>query len=800
MILIGQEPFADEDSWRPSPLQTLLPNAERSHIFPPASNILQTSMPHLHFTALQSTNTVRAFSTSKPLAGRPQRKTLPVKVSVKHGVEYAEMLESVAQFGPQRATLPPNLEEVRQKYGLTDEKYDMYWRMVADAKLKSGSGERFKYLNKKAHNQLLSVLQGSEEVSHKLLMNDAQSIADRTRQYLAKQSQDAELRRQTEIMTDLKAFLEEVRIPSEIQRALKKTEEKIYELQDRITRCNQKKLAEPSAEKWSGVTIDTIRQVQEVDEIDRLLDTYKQQVNEIREQAQKLEEIRTRKEEMLAKKRLLLKQLEEQENEEREAKRVPKPVETNHQKNQPTSKSLDAILDQAVKRVGNGWGEPKLQSTGLDSESIRATAQAKEGAAIQLQKPGIGSVSVLTRSKSEDKDQDTNGKDMNLVTFTPSRPSDSLRLQVPAAGFIPIDENLIVTFEGPVPELQSYVFEMAQRLKSSYPRIDTLPYDVWTSQNKATLQTWLKILVKKWQTRFNSIGQVEKDIIDGRIQAVLDRMIRDHDLGNEAAERMAVRWHQVFENRGAMHGDAEGVMNWDEFQAEGLGFLTNETESEVPSQQGQAEARPIPATLSSTNKRPNLHEDLGSQVPHDFTARKMYSTSSRSTPLARDLVSQQKEKEKDDEKESPAPYLPHLTSSGSAHMVSVSTKQHTIRTAIAIGSVHFTNPTPLSLIRSNTAKKGDVLGVSRIAGIMAAKKCPDLIPLCHPIPLTHVSVELAPFSDGHGGVKIEAKVQCTGQTGVEMEALTAVMGAALSVVDMCKAVDRFQRVDGMRVV
>ncbi|KAH7401275.1 Molybdopterin cofactor biosynthesis C domain-containing protein [Pyrenochaeta sp. MPI-SDFR-AT-0127] len=164
------------------------------------------------------------------------------------------------------------------------------------------------------------------------------------------------------------------------------------------------------------------------------------------------------------------------------------------------------------------------------------------------------------------------------------------------------------------------------------------------------------------------------------------------------------------------------------------------------------------------------------------------------------------------------PSLPHLTASGSAHMVSVSQKAHTVRTAIAVGTVYFSNPTPLSLIRSNSLKKGDVLSVSRIAGIMAAKKCPDLIPLCHPIALTHVGVELKVFGSereggissssiltssgdmGHGGILIEAKVQCTGQTGVEMEALTAIMGATLSVVDMCKAVDKFQRVQDVRVV
>jgi molybdenum cofactor biosynthesis protein MoaC len=157
--------------------------------------------------------------------------------------------------------------------------------------------------------------------------------------------------------------------------------------------------------------------------------------------------------------------------------------------------------------------------------------------------------------------------------------------------------------------------------------------------------------------------------------------------------------------------------------------------------------------------------------------------------------------------------LPHLTSTGTAHMVSVSAKPHTVRTATAVGVVCFTNPTPLSLIRSNALKKGDVLSVSRIAGIMAAKKCPDLIPLCHPIALTHVGIEVKAFGPDdtalasasetvgeHGGVVVEATVQCTGPTGVEMEALTAVMGAALTVVDMCKAVDKFQRVERVRVV
>ncbi|KAF2271597.1 molybdenum cofactor biosynthesis protein C, partial [Westerdykella ornata] len=151
----------------------------------------------------------------------------------------------------------------------------------------------------------------------------------------------------------------------------------------------------------------------------------------------------------------------------------------------------------------------------------------------------------------------------------------------------------------------------------------------------------------------------------------------------------------------------------------------------------------------------------------------------------------------------------HLTESGSAHMVSVSSKPNTVRTATAAGTVYFSNPTPLSLIRSNSLKKGDVLSVARIAGIMAAKQCPTLIPLCHPILLSHVGVilrltdaqpESATCEGKHGAVDIQAKVQCLGPTGVEMEALTAVMGAALTVVDMCKAVDKGMRVHNVRVV
>jgi molybdenum cofactor biosynthesis protein MoaC len=210
-----------------------------------------------------------------------------------------------------------------------------------------------------------------------------------------------------------------------------------------------------------------------------------------------------------------------------------------------------------------------------------------------------------------------------------------------------------------------------------------------------------------------------------------------------------------------------------------------------------------------------------------------------------------------------APTLTHLTSYGAAHMVSISSKDITKRTAAARCSVHFSNPVAATLIRSNQAKKGDVLGVARLAGIMASKRTADLIPLCHPIAITHVSVDvdLIPGNessvsstkedqalnsdaqqsiqwagtgqgDAHhlssdnsnptlkdhsskvaqhfplmpektqtnGSVEINATVSCEGKTGVEMEALTAASVAALTVYDMCKAVDKGMRIEGLRVV
>jgi len=132
--------------------------------------------------------------------------------------------------------------------------------------------------------------------------------------------------------------------------------------------------------------------------------------------------------------------------------------------------------------------------------------------------------------------------------------------------------------------------------------------------------------------------------------------------------------------------------------------------------------------------------------------------------------------------------LTHFDESGQAHMVNVGEKDVTVREAVARGEVRM-KPETLSLIMDGGAKKGDVLGVARIAAIMAAKKTPELIPLAHPLPLTSVSVDFFPDRD-RSIIEIEARVQVTARTGVEMEALTAVSCAALTIYDMCKAVDR----------
>ena len=141
--------------------------------------------------------------------------------------------------------------------------------------------------------------------------------------------------------------------------------------------------------------------------------------------------------------------------------------------------------------------------------------------------------------------------------------------------------------------------------------------------------------------------------------------------------------------------------------------------------------------------------------------------------------------------------LTHFDAEGRAVMVDVGGKAVTERSATARALVVMA-PATLAMIRAGTAKKGDVLGVARLAGIMAAKRTADLIPLCHPLPITSVTLDLEPVGDDT--VEIAATVKTTGQTGVEMEALMAAAVAALTVYDMCKAVDRGMRIEALRVV
>ena len=140
----------------------------------------------------------------------------------------------------------------------------------------------------------------------------------------------------------------------------------------------------------------------------------------------------------------------------------------------------------------------------------------------------------------------------------------------------------------------------------------------------------------------------------------------------------------------------------------------------------------------------------------------------------------------------------HFDADGRAHMVDVSDKDGSDRVAVAKGLVTMA-PETLALIESGGVKKGDVLSVARLAGIMGAKRTPDLIPLCHPLQLTSVAVDLA-LDPARSGVEITARCALKGRTGVEMEALTAVSVAALTIYDMCKAVDREMVIEAVHLV
>ena len=142
--------------------------------------------------------------------------------------------------------------------------------------------------------------------------------------------------------------------------------------------------------------------------------------------------------------------------------------------------------------------------------------------------------------------------------------------------------------------------------------------------------------------------------------------------------------------------------------------------------------------------------------------------------------------------------LTHFDERGAARMVDVAAKPETHRVAVAGGAIRM-QPATLALILSGTSRKGDVLGVARIAAIQAAKRTSELVPLCHPVPLTSVKVDFE-VDEAASRVECRATVECTARTGVEMEALTAVQVGLLTIYDMCKAVDRGMTMDGIRLL
>ena len=145
-----------------------------------------------------------------------------------------------------------------------------------------------------------------------------------------------------------------------------------------------------------------------------------------------------------------------------------------------------------------------------------------------------------------------------------------------------------------------------------------------------------------------------------------------------------------------------------------------------------------------------------------------------------------------------SPALTHFDNQGQAHMVDVAGKAATHRVAVAQGRIVMNSAT-LSIVLEGSAKKGDVLGIARIAGIMAAKKTSDLIPLCHPLALTRVAIEFLP-QQGDSSITCRATVETVGLTGVEMEALTAVQVALLTIYDMCKAADRAMTITDVKLL
>lgn len=778
-----------------------------------------------------------------------------------------EIFRAVMANGIAKSPLPPQYEQVRQKYNMAGPEYDHYWRLAATSRITgkkfypsaNGNAKRkLAAIEKVRTAQGLPVPRKDDRITtHKALMREARKIAQKKRMSIAKHISGINTEDHDELRNEgLQAQLatqnagDQARLVAKIrdlEQNLKSGERLLRD--ERIKNENNPK-GKSEREIWRERKKLAAAERKQNDLLvglqNELTGSRKQlaaKQNEVIEEMKEKEELIQRQAVLLEKRDELVQKLrEEQASSPSDAMSRRELLEAQREAHYKKMNSVDLsdILDVATDKAKEEGTIIDTNPLSFEEEHSNDTTPHAQASMIPARVAYNPPVFNILQPQAE-------------VSIRPEQFKPSTRFVLPPVYYdtIPIDADFTISLHAETPQLQTQISTMQQRLKSSYPRIDTLPYNVWESENRKTLQTWLKILATRWRTRFDNVPGEEGSGLDLDVKSLLDQMVRDHDLTNDAAKRMASRWIEVMSSRGDMAGDDEGTLDWDEFDAGGMGFLRAEevggekaSEKESGKMAGRGEmkeeiktVRPV-SSLDKTIFKPIMPGDSYYSRRRSSHPRRLYSTSSQPPPppINPTLPAQPSPSPfPSPSTPPPPPSLPHLTPTGSAHMVSISTKPATTRTATALGSVHFSNPTPLSLIKANALKKGDVLSVSRIAGILCAKKCPEIVPLCHPIMLTHVGVEvrvIEPKSkagaevanrgvgDGNGDVgggggggggdrdtartfgaiEIQATVQCTGPTGVEMEALTAVMGAALSVVDMCKAVDRGMEIGGVRVV
>ncbi|KAF3223558.1 hypothetical protein TWF679_000005 [Orbilia oligospora] len=279
--------------------------------------------------------------------------------------------------------------------------------------------------------------------------------------------------------------------------------------------------------------------------------------------------------------------------------------------------------------------------------------------------------------------------------------------------------------------------------------------------------------------RITSDGNIKVCLFDNAEVSLRDMMRQEGGMGPEGEKRLLEVIGVAVKGKKEKHAGLDGVnILW------GCGPLGSG--QWLIRAAGNGSRRPLSKTISNI---PTYL--LSPPAPHICQTVRAYSTS---------RIQHQPVMGTKTQDPAPGQRLTHVLPSGAAYMVPIHEKAITTRTAKAVSTIKFSNPDAVRLIRSNSNKKGDVLSISRIAGIMAAKKTSEIIPLCHPISISKVRVNLRVVDDGNGAIEILTVVTCDGKTGVEMEALTAATGAALTVYDMCKAVDKGMVLDGTRVV